>query len=139
MAKKKNKLPKRIAGIKVPTALRKSAPALIGLLQTPQGKEAAAAALSAAATALLTTAQGRRAITETGSAAAGAGSAVAGGLETAGHVAAAVLKQAAQSILPAAGEPEGTTDVLGQREGEAKRDGGKQQRGVLPLDPISKH
>ncbi len=140
MAKKKNKIPKRIAGIKVPKALRRSAPSLIGLLQTPQGKEAAAAALSAAATALLTSAQGRRAITEAGSTAAGAGSAVASGLESVGHVAASVLKQAAQSLLPDSGNPEGgRAETIGPTELDTKRGDGKKQRGALPIDPISKH
>ena len=140
MAKKKNKLPKRIAGIKVPKTLRKSAPSLVALLRTPQGKEAMAAALSAAATALLSSAQGRRAVVDTGAAVASAAPAIAGGLESVGQVAGAVLKQAAESILPAgiAPNPESDQTVASPGTG-AKPDAAKKQRTGSPADPISKH
>ena len=139
MAKKK-KLPKRIAGFKVPKVLRKSAPSLIALLQTPQGKEAMAAALSAGAAALLSSAQGRRAVVETGTAAAGAGPAIAGGLESVGQAAGAALKQAAQSILPASIAPAADSDhTPASPSAGAKPDAPKKQRAALPGDPVSKH
>lgn len=140
MAKKKNKLPKRIAGIKIPKKLRKSAPSLVALLLTPQGKEAMAAALSAAATALLSNAQGRRALVDTGAAAASAGPAIAGGLESVGQLAGAVLKQAAQSILPAGVAAGAESDrTAASASAGAKPDAAKKQRTGSPADPISKH
>jgi hypothetical protein len=55
MAKKKKKaarLPKRIAGVKIPKAVRKSGGALLGQVNTPLGRELIAAGLVAAGAAL---------------------------------------------------------------------------------------
>jgi hypothetical protein len=53
MAKtKKVKLPKRIAGVKVPKELRKNGGWLLGMLDTPQGKALVASGLAAAAAAM---------------------------------------------------------------------------------------
>ena len=142
MAKKrknKTKLPKRIAGVKIPKALRKSVPSVIALLDTPHGREAAAAALSAAAATLLGTHQGRHAMADAGGAAAGAGSTLAGGLESVGQVAGTVLKQAAQSMLPAGIIPEASRAEPEGMQKQAKAGLPKKQRGGSPSDPLSKH
>ena len=46
------KLPKQVAGVKVPKGLRKQAETLIGFIGSPAGRELAAAGLTLAATAL---------------------------------------------------------------------------------------
>lgn len=63
MAKKdkKTKVPKRIAGVKVPKDLRKKAKVALGLAENPIVRELAAAALTAAAGALAASGQGKRA------------------------------------------------------------------------------
>jgi hypothetical protein len=141
MAKKKNKnkIPKRIAGIKVPKVLRKSSGPLVGLLATPHGREAAAAALSAIAAALVGTPAGRRMAGDAGGAAVGAGSALAGGLETVGQAAGAALRQAAQSILPAAVVDDGSRADAESAPAQAKADPSKKQRPAPIGDPSSKH
>ena len=48
------KVPKRVAGIKVPKKLRKSANKALAIAESPQARELAVAALTAAATALTT-------------------------------------------------------------------------------------
>ena len=141
MAKKKNKnkIPKRIAGFKVPKALRKSSGPLVALLATPHGREAAAAALSAAATALIGTDAGRQMAGDAGHAAAGAGSAVVGGLESVGQAAGAALRQAAQAILPSPAVEEASRSGADIAPGQTKADVSKKQRPAPILDPASKH
>lgn len=141
MAKKKNKtkIPKRIAGIKIPKSLRKSGGPIIGLLATPHGREAAAAALSAAATALIGTPAGRQAAGEAGSAAAGAGSALVGGLESVGQAAGAALRQAAQSVLPSAVTDDANRDASDTASAQPKASLSKKQRPMPITDPASKH
>lgn len=61
MAKKKNaKLPKKIAGVKIPKKLRKSGGKLIEVASTPAGRELIAAGLVAAGSALAAKAQRAR-------------------------------------------------------------------------------
>lgn len=62
MAKTKDKkrLPKQVAGIKIPKELRKSAGALLMMAQAPVVREAIATGLIAAATALTGSQSGRR-------------------------------------------------------------------------------
>ena len=49
---KKSKLPKRVAGIKIPKALRKNAKPIVQLLASPEGKALLATAFSAGAAVL---------------------------------------------------------------------------------------
>ena len=51
-SKSKLKLPKEVAGVKVPKGLRKQAKNLLQIIDTPAGRELAAAGLTLAATAL---------------------------------------------------------------------------------------
>jgi len=61
VAKKNNaKLPKKIAGVKIPKKLRKSGGKLIEVANTPAGRELIAAGLVAAGTALAAKAKARR-------------------------------------------------------------------------------
>jgi hypothetical protein len=65
MAKKKNaKLPKKIAGVKIPKKLRKSGGKLLTVANTPAGRELIAAGLVAAGTAIAAKAQKARRPTE---------------------------------------------------------------------------
>jgi len=140
MAKaKKIKIPKRIAGIKVPKTLRKSGGSLAGLLQTPHGREIAAAALSAAAAALLGTNKAREVAGDAGSAAVGAGLTIAGGLESAGHAAGTVLREAAHSILPASVVDDDARAEIESASSKGKADVPKKQRGSALVDRPSKH
>ena len=52
-SKSKLKLPKEVAGVKVPKGLRKQAKNLLEIIDTPAGRELAAAGLTLAATALV--------------------------------------------------------------------------------------
>ena len=57
MAKKNAKLPKKIAGVKIPKKLRKSGGKLLDVANTPAGRELLAAGLVAAGTAIAAKAQ----------------------------------------------------------------------------------
>jgi hypothetical protein len=85
--KGKKKVPKRIAGVKVPKDLRRKAEVALTLVENPAVRQLAAAALTAAAGALASSSKSKRAATraadEAGDAAAGAGRAG----ETAGRIA----------------------------------------------------
>lgn len=61
MAKKNAKLPKKIAGVKIPKKLRKSGGKLIEAANTPAGRELLAVGLVAAGSALAKAQQKRRA------------------------------------------------------------------------------
>lgn len=92
--KAKNKLPKRVAGVKLPKQVRRAGGAVIAWAMSPAGRQALAPVLAGAAAAIAGTKQGRKL-------AADAGSSVAEGAVTAGGlvgplttVAGEVLKQA---------------------------------------------
>ena len=63
---KKIRLPKKIAGVKIPKSLRKSNLSLAGLLKTPEGRETVAGVLTAVAGALLTDRHTRHAVANAG-------------------------------------------------------------------------
>lgn len=103
-------LPKRLAGIKVPKALRRSGSTLVEFAQSDLGRAVLAAALTGAADALT-----RHRSASAGQGAHGAGGAEAGAAVTAKDVvqsaaaaAAGVVKEAAKTVLPPAlmGEPD---------------------------------
>jgi hypothetical protein len=108
MAKSKTKVPKTIAGVKVPKALRKSG-WLDPLLADPQTREILAdvliAAAGAAAAALVKERPSMRQVAETGQAALGAGaeagSAARDLAQEAASAATSVITDAAKAILPA--------------------------------------
>jgi hypothetical protein len=66
MAKQKLKLPRRLAGIKVPKPLRRSSKRFAKHLRKTGGLELLAHALVAAGTALMSSPQARRAVAEAG-------------------------------------------------------------------------
>ena len=66
MAKQKLKLPKRLAGIKVPKPLRRSSKRFAKQLRKTGGLELLAHALVAAGTALMASPKARQALAETG-------------------------------------------------------------------------
>jgi hypothetical protein len=109
MAKGKTKVPKTIAGVKVPKVLRKSG-WLDPLLADPQTREILAdvliAAAGAAAAALVKERPSMRQVAETGEAALGAGaeagSAARDLVQEAASAAAGVITDAAKAILPSA-------------------------------------
>jgi replicative DNA helicase len=115
-AKGRTKLPKTIAGVKVPKALRKSG-GLDLLLADPQTREILAdvliAAAGAAAAALVKERPAMRQVAETGEAAlaagAEAGSAARDLVQEAASAAASVITDAAKAMLPSSltgsGEP----------------------------------
>ncbi|HKX23128.1 MAG TPA: hypothetical protein VJM81_07625 [Rhizorhapis sp.] len=88
MAKQKaaSKLPKRIAGIKLPKELRKSGGSMLTLARTPLGRELIASGLIAAAAAL-TASDGHR---KAGKGAKKAGDAADKGLDQLGDTAQAI-------------------------------------------------
>ncbi|MBQ0821206.1 hypothetical protein KBI52_13425 [Microvirga sp. HBU67558] len=108
MAKSKTKVPKRIAGVKVPKGLRKSG-WLDPLLADPQTREILAdvliAAAGAAAAALVKERPSMRQVGDAGGAALGAGaeagSAARELVREAASATAGVITNAAKAILPA--------------------------------------
>jgi hypothetical protein len=125
---KKAKLPKRIAGIKVPKALRKSGGSLAGLVESPAGRKVLAEALMAVAGVLM----GGKAAQEAGAgkAAARAGHGVAETGSGLGHVlrdvAGATVGAVAEVVRDAAAKPappppgQGAAPTAGQT-GEERR------------------
>jgi len=78
MAKQKLKLPKRLAGIKVPKPLRRSSKRFAKHLRKTGGLELLAHALVAAGTALMSSPKARRAVAEAGQNVKDSGSALTG-------------------------------------------------------------
>ena len=140
MAKKdKSKGSKKIAGVKLPKALRKSA---LGTLFTSQlGREILADALMAAAGAAAAALVKKRPtsgqVSETGKAVAGAGanaaSATRDAVQEAAGAVAGIVTEAARHILPGAGED--AADSKGY-DHLADRDTGKKDK---PRSRASKH
>ncbi|MET0481429.1 MAG: hypothetical protein ABWZ27_00770 [Aestuariivirgaceae bacterium] len=77
MAKQKLKLPKRLAGIKVPKPLRRSSKRFAKQLRKTGGLELLAHALVAAGTALMASPKARQAVAEAGQSVKDSGSALA--------------------------------------------------------------
>ncbi|WP_309085301.1 hypothetical protein [Chelativorans sp.] len=118
MAKKKNPIPKKIAGLKVPKMLRKSR-LLRTMLASATGREILANALTAgAAAAAAVLVKEREEVAEAGKKGARKGAhAIAVGTEavqSAASAAMGVVAEAADQILP------------GHRSRRAKRDGGEE-------------
>ncbi|MFP5512311.1 MAG: hypothetical protein ACLGJC_04430 [Alphaproteobacteria bacterium] len=113
------KIPKKIGGVKVPKQLRKSGKSLTKLLDSPVGRQALAAALTAAAGVLAGSNKTvREGIGEAGSAVAQTGSAVA----HTGSGAAGLVRDVAQAAVGAVAETvaDKARDLIGP--------GGKDQR-----------
>lgn len=101
MAKKKKKaLPKKIAGVKIPKTLRKSAGSLEAMLETRLGREILASGLMAMAGSLLGSKNVRHAAADAGHDAVDAGSAVAQAAGELGRAAGERLADAAKHVLP---------------------------------------
>ncbi|HYE50453.1 MAG TPA: hypothetical protein VEB20_12745 [Azospirillaceae bacterium] len=120
---KKAKLPKRIAGFKVPKALRRVG-ALDRLVNSPTGRRILAEALmaaAAAAAAALTRAPAREALADAGGAVADAGAAVAGRAQEAGSVTRDMVQAAAGAVAGVVADAVGSALPLGHKEKPARR------------------
>lgn len=100
MAKKSKKLPKKIAGVKVPKTLRKSAPVIGGLLKSNAGREAVAAGLVAMAGALAGTKKGRKVTADAAEGAKDAATTAGGKIADLAETAASGMSEAARSVMP---------------------------------------
>ena len=96
----KNKLPKKIAGVKIPKALRSSGGAVAQIAQNPVAREIFAAALVAAAAALASNKKVQRATGTAGETAKGLASDTADTANRLGHAIAAAITSAAHRIYP---------------------------------------
>jgi hypothetical protein len=99
MAKQKLKLPKRLAGIKVPKPLRRSSNRFAKNIRKTGGIELLAQALIAAGTALMTSPEARRAVVEAGQSVKEGGTALAGVLGDKAASSAQGLSAAAKDLL----------------------------------------
>ncbi|HYH37568.1 MAG TPA: hypothetical protein VD860_05060 [Azospirillum sp.] len=113
------KIPKKIAGIKVPKSVRKSGRSLAAFLETPTGREMAAAALTAMAGVLAGT--NRPVRTAAADAAAGAGHTAA----QAGGVAAGLMRDMAEAAVGAVSEAARDLVSTGKDRAQGGRDGPK--------------
>lgn len=137
MAKKnKAKLPKRIAGVKIPKTLRKSAPALGAFLATPAGREAVAAGLVAMAGALAGTKQGRHAVAAAGDSVADASTTAVGTLSTLGEATVAAAGEVARAVLPSSGGEAGKHE---RNSAVATHPGTVRTRKIKDSDKLAKH
>jgi hypothetical protein len=119
--KAEGSLPKKVAGVKVPKAVRKSG-SLASLFNSELGREiladaliAAAGAAAAALTRTRTAKDAGKALADKGSQAASTGADLTG---TAAGAVASVVGEAARTIIPAnllGEEPEGKNEDTGQR------------------------
>lgn len=115
------KLPKKIAGIKIPKAIRNSSGSIVQFLETPQGREIAASALAAMAAAITSNKKARHAVADAGRGTANTGSSLTRGIaEAATGVATGVLVEAARHILPSRDDGQGA-DTAGRDGGEARQ------------------
>lgn len=105
MAKKKTKIPKTVAGVRVPKVLRQAGPALVEFLHTDAGRMALAAALTAAADALVRNRPSAAAVARAGEATLDAGAEAADRTRdlagAAAGVVAGAVAEAARHVLPA--------------------------------------
>ncbi|PWC34983.1 hypothetical protein [Azospirillum sp. TSO22-1] len=100
------KIPKKIAGMKIPKAVRRSGRSLTAFLETPTGREVAAAALTAMAGVLAGTSRPVRnaaadAATGAGHTAAQAGSGAAGLMRDMAEAAVGAVSETARDLLSA--------------------------------------
>jgi hypothetical protein len=102
MAKSKDKnsgVPKKVAGVKIPKAVRKAGP-LASLFNSSLGREILADALIAAAGAAAAALTRTRTAEKAGQAAAAAGTEATEGVQTAAGAVANVVTEAARTFLP---------------------------------------
>ncbi|WP_207483372.1 hypothetical protein [Arenibaculum pallidiluteum] len=124
MAKKKGKkaaIPKRIAGIKVPKALRKSGIPLASIIDSPTGRAVLADALMHAARILSDTRPAQNA-------AAGAGHA----MRDAGEGATGLLSEAAQKLAAVISPQDGRSGGRPEGRSDARPDGDEPRHGDRP-------
>ncbi|HYF54211.1 MAG TPA: hypothetical protein VEA41_08125, partial [Salinarimonas sp.] len=103
---KAKKLPKRVAGVKIPKKLRKQGGGLVALLESPTGRAIAADALIAIAGALAGNRATREAVVGAGQDAVDAGAAAADrtgdAMRGVAEVATDLMAEAARHVLPTA-------------------------------------
>ncbi len=136
MAKKAKakKLPKSIAGVKIPKKLRRQGGGILGLLESPTGRALAADALIAVAGVLAGNDRSRQAVVGAGADAAEAGAHAAGRTGDAvlgvAEVASGLMAEAARHVLPTAlGGKDDHDDVVRRLDKKGKdKDRDKQSR-----------
>ncbi|WP_448188521.1 hypothetical protein [Azospirillum sp. sgz301742] len=102
------KIPKKIAGVKIPRKLRKSGKWLVGFLESPTGREVAAAALTAMAGVLAGSSRPvREAAGDAGRTAAQAGTGAAGLMRDMAEAAVGVVSEAARDLVSPAASGKG--------------------------------
>ena len=102
------KIPKKIAGVKIPKRIRKSGRSLAGLLESPTGRDMAAAALTAMAGVLV--GRNRQVRDATGDAGRTASQAAAGAgalVRDMAEAAVGAVSEAARDLVPPAGSGKG--------------------------------
>jgi predicted RNA-binding Zn ribbon-like protein len=112
---KGGQLPKTIAGVRIPKALRNAGPALVEFAQTDLGRMAVASALTAAADVLVRNRPQAAALARTGEAAADAGAGARDAAGAAAGLVAGVVAEAARHVLPAS--------LTGEERRDERRDG----------------
>lgn len=110
---KKTKIPKEIAGVRIPKTLRDSGKAAVKLAQNPIARELLSAGLAAAATAIAANTRARKA-------AADGGAGVAGAVNEAASAASDGAAKVGAAILDAAGDA--AQRFFGLNEAAAKPD-----------------
>jgi hypothetical protein len=127
---KAKKLPKRVAGVKIPKKLRKQGGGLVALLESPTGRAIAADALIAIAGALAGNRATREAVVGAGQDAVDAGAAAAGrtgdAMRGVAEVATDLMAEAARHVLPTA--LGGKDDDVVRRVDKKAKDRDKQSR-----------
>jgi hypothetical protein len=98
---KGGKLPKTLAGVRIPRALRSAGPALVEFAQSDLGRMVIASALTAAADTLARSRPGAAALARTGEAASDAGAGARDAAGAAAGLVAGVVAEAARHVLPA--------------------------------------
>jgi len=127
---KAKKLPKRVAGVKIPKKLRKQGGGLVALLESPTGRAIAADALIAIAGALAGNRATREAVVGAGQDAVDAGAAAADrtgdAMRGVAEVATDLMAEAARHVLPTA--LGGKDDDVVRRVDKKAKDRDKQSR-----------
>jgi len=140
---KKAKLPKKIAGVKVPKKLRKGGGSLLALIESPIGRRVAADALIAVAGVLAGNDRTRGAVAAAGREVADAGEAAASGsadvARQVAEVATGVVAEAARHVLPASLTGEDERSRRSRDADVVRHVGGRNDKKAKDRDKPSKH
>jgi hypothetical protein len=126
---KGGKLPKTVAGVRIPKALRNAGPSLVAFVQTDLGRMAIASALTAAADVLVRNRPGAATLARTGEAATEAGAEVRDAAGAVAGLVAGVVAEAARHVLPAS-----LTGEEDRKARDARRDEGRRYAHLAEAD-----